>query len=174
LTVLFIFDSFVVIPLYASSDCFINISASSSFGFPASHFFKTYCASSIPPRIFSIFVLCVLSNHKSRFTIAFGIFLVSVSPHIGIDFIQRDMFLPLACSPAPILSLILPCVNLAAFNHEVVDCATLPIAGATTFSSNGPATALIAAISAALEAISPNVASLHSFITGVRPPKAPP
>lgn len=42
------------------------------------------------------------------------------------------------------------------------------------FSSNGQATALIAAISAALEAISPNVASLHSFITGVRPPKAPP
>ena len=42
------------------------------------------------------------------------------------------------------------------------------------FSSNGQATALIAAISAALEAISSNVASLPLFITGVRPPKTPP
>lgn len=42
------------------------------------------------------------------------------------------------------------------------------------FSSNGPATAPIAAPCIALHAISPPVASLHFSIIGVRPPKAPP
>lgn len=42
------------------------------------------------------------------------------------------------------------------------------------FSSNGHATAPIAAPCIALQAISPPVASLPLFIIGVRPPKAPP
>lgn len=42
------------------------------------------------------------------------------------------------------------------------------------FSNNGPATAPIAAPVRADSPISSNVASLHSFITGVRPPKTPP
>jgi len=42
------------------------------------------------------------------------------------------------------------------------------------FSSNGPATAPIAAPCIALHAISPPVASLHFSIIGVSPPKAPP
>lgn len=42
------------------------------------------------------------------------------------------------------------------------------------FSSNGHATAPIAAPWTALQAISPPVASLPFSIIGVRPPKAPP
>ena len=40
------FDRFLVIPLYISSDCFINTSASSSLPFPASHLDNMYVHSS--------------------------------------------------------------------------------------------------------------------------------
>lgn len=69
-----------VIPWYISSDCLINVSASSSLLLPASHFSNRYVASSFPV-IFSIFALCVGVNPRLLATTFFGMFLVTVSTH---------------------------------------------------------------------------------------------
>jgi hypothetical protein len=104
--------------------------------------------------------LCDGVNHKSLFTTASGIFLVSAILPVGIDFTSLPILFPSPVTP----HLIPACQYLIVFET------TAHTAGITTFSSTGVATAHIVPCTKAHFAISQAVVSLPFSSIGIQAP----